>query len=323
MSVSKSSAKIAIYAALAGNFGVAITKFIAAVVTGSSVMLSEGVHSLVDTVNELLLLYGIARAKKAPDEDHPFGYGRELYFWSFIVALLVLALGAGVSAYEGISHIQNPEPMQRPLINYIVLAISIVFEGSSWWVSLRAFREGQGDQNFFDAFQRSKDPSTFTVLFEDSAALIGLFIALIGITASHLLHQPQWDGIASIGIAVVLALSSLLMAREIKELLIGEAASPAVRRDILTIAAADPAIRYANGVLTVHVAPQQIVAALSAEFEDALTTTDIERCINRLEHAIKVAHPSIFLLFIKPQTAETWRNRVASAQPGEAEQTAH
>jgi cation diffusion facilitator family transporter len=317
----KTSSKKVVYAALAGNLTIAITKFVAAMITGSSAMLSEGVHSLVDTVNEVLLLYGMKRASRPADASHPFGYGRELYFWSFIVSLLVLALGAGVSLYEGVEHLLNPHPMTTPLINYLVLAASFAFEGASWWISLKAFRAGKGKLGYFQAFRRSKDPTVFTVLFEDSAALIGLLIALCGIAAAQLMHMPRLDGVASIAIGGVLAISSLFLARETKGLLIGESAYPHIREGILRIAAEDPDIRSANGVLTVQMGPEQVVAALSAEFHDALTTTQIEACINRIEAAIKAAHPVVSVLFVKPQTPETWRRRTAGEDAAGEEPT--
>jgi len=298
--------------ALAANVAIAMTKFAAAAITGSSAMLSEGVHSLVDSINELLLLYGIRRAAKRPDKAHPFGYGRELYFWSFVVALLVLALGAGVSFYEGVSHLLNPHAIERPLLNYVVLAASFVFEGISWWFTLKAFRRAKGNQGYFEAFRASKDPSIFTVLFEDTAALLGLVIAFLGVAGAQAFSLPQLDGIASLGIGVVLAVSSILLARETKQLLIGEPAHPHVRASILKIAADDAGVRNANGVITVQLGPQQIVAALSVEFEDALTTREIETCVNRIEDAIRDKHPDIAVLFVKPQTAETWLRRSES-----------
>jgi cation diffusion facilitator family transporter len=301
--------RLVVYVALGGNLAIAVTKFVAAAISGSSAMLSEGVHSLVDTINEVLLLYGMKRAGKPRDASHPFGYGRELYFWSFIVALLVLALGAGVSVYEGISHLLHPEPMVHPGINYAVLAASMVFEGTSWLVALRDFRKCKGDNSYFQAFRRSKDPTTFTVLFEDSAALVGLLIALLGIGASQWLAMPQLDGVASIAIGCVLAVSSLLLARETKGLLIGESAHAQVRDDILRIAGADDDIRSANGVLTVQMGPDEVVAALSAEFHDELDTTRIEACVNRIEAAIKTAHPDVSVLFVKPQAREVWEQR--------------
>lgn len=305
----QSTAQKSVYAALASNLAIAVTKFVAAALTGSSAMLSEGVHSLVDTTNELLLLYGMKRAARPSDISHPFGYGRELYFWSFMVALLVLVLGAAASLYEGVSHILHPEPTRNPLINYLVLAASFAFEGASWWVGLKAFRIAKGNQGYVDAFRNSKDPTTFTVLFEDSAALLGLLIAAAGVAAAHAFEQPRLDGVASIGIALVLSVASMLMARETKELLIGESAYPHVHDAILRIAAQDPDIRTANGVLTVQMGPEQVVAALSVEFHDALNTTQIETCVNRIEAAIKRAHPDITILFVKPQTPETWQRR--------------
>ncbi|MEO6138115.1 MAG: cation diffusion facilitator family transporter [Luteimonas sp.] len=307
----KKSSKIVVYAALSGNLAIAIIKFVAAAITGSSAMLSEGVHSLTDTINELLLLYGMAQADKPRDASHPFGYGRELYFWSFIVALLVLAFGAGVSLYEGVLHLRHPQPIERAMINYVVLAASLVFEGISWLFAFRDFRASKGKLSYVQAFRRSKDPTTFTVLFEDTAALIGLAIAFCGIAGAQAWHLPQLDGVASIAIGVVLAISSLLLARETKGLLIGEAAHPGVRDAILKIADADPGIRSANGVLTVQMGPDQVVAALSAEFLDALTTPQIEACVNRIEDAVKLDHPSVSVLFVKPQTQEVWRERTS------------
>jgi len=229
-----------VYVALAGNLAIAMIKLLAAAITSSSAMLSEAVHSLVDTVNELLLLYGLRRADKRPDISHPFGYGREFYFWSFIVALSVFALGAGVSLYEGVDHWRHPVPMDWPVLNYLVLIASFICEAASWKVGFRAFRSSKGGLGYMDAFRVSKDPGTFIVLFEDSAALIGLVIAAVGISCALIFHQPKYDGVASIGIGLVLAVSSILLARETKGLLIGEAALPLVRDSILRIATEDP-----------------------------------------------------------------------------------
>ena len=300
-----------VYAALLGNVAISVTKFVAAGLTGSSAMLSEGVHSLVDTCNELLLLHGMRRAARAPDDDHPFGYGREVYFWSFIVALLVFALGGGLSFYEGIAHLRHPQPMERAAVNYIVLALSFLFEGSSWWIALRAFGKAKGTRGWFEAFRASKDPSTFTVLFEDSAALLGLLIAFAGVAGAQLTGRPWLDGIASLGIGAVLTVAAVLLARETKGLLIGESAHPRVRKDILRIAGDDAAIRCANGVFTVQLGPDSVVATLSAEFEDALSTPDIEACVDRIEAGVREAHPDVVALFVKPQTAATWQRRIA------------
>ena len=301
--------KMVIYAALAGNLAIALTKFAAAFFTGSSAMLSEGVHSLVDTGNGGLLLYGMHRAARPADRTHPLGYARELYFWSFIVALLVFALGAGVSFYEGIIHIMAPEPVANVKVNYVVLGLSFLFEGSSWLVALKEFRREKGTQGWLQAVQSSKDPSVYTVLFEDSAALLGLIVAFAGILAAELLEMPELDGAASIGIALILGATAIFLARESKGLLIGEPASPEVQRQVLAIAQQDPAVQRANGVLTVHLGPQEIVAGLSIEFEDHLAAPEIEACVERIEARLKKEMPEITRLFVKPQTTGTWEQR--------------
>ncbi|WP_180159213.1 cation diffusion facilitator family transporter [Acinetobacter sp. YH12047] len=307
--MSSESNKIVVYTALFGNLAIALVKFIAAYITNSSAMLSEAIHSVVDTLNEILLLYGMKKAEQRPDAHHPFGYGRELYFWAFIVALMVFALGAIVSIYQGIQHIIHPEEMQDPMINYIVLGIAILCEGFSWTVALRTFRKMKGKMGYFEAFRRSKDPTTFTVLFEDTAALVGLFIALIGIFLAHQLNIPELDGAASILIGVVLAVSAWLLARETKGLLLGETADPRLRENVLNIAQQDAAVYSANGVLTEQMGAHQVIASLSLEFKDDLTSDEIEACVNRIEAQIKQLHPEIITLFVKPQTKAVWLER--------------
>ncbi|WP_347456015.1 cation diffusion facilitator family transporter [Acinetobacter sp. ANC 7454] len=307
--MSSESNKIVVYAALAGNLAIALVKFIAAYITNSSAMLSEAIHSVVDTLNEILLLYGMKKADQRPDAKHPFGYGRELYFWAFIVALMVFALGAIVSIYQGILHILHPEEMQDPMINYIVLGIAILCEGFSWTVALKTFRKMKGKMGYFEAFRRSKDPTTFTVLFEDTAALIGLMIALVGIFLAHQLNIPELDGVASILIGVVLAVSAWLLARETKGLLLGETADPKLRENVLLIAQEDIAVFSANGVLTEQIGAHQVIASLSLEFMDNLTSDEIEACVNRIEAQIKQIHPEIITLFVKPQTQKVWLER--------------
>jgi cation diffusion facilitator family transporter len=313
----ENGSRAVVYAALAGNLAVAIAKFVAAAISGSSAMLSEGVHSLVDTTNEGLLLYGLHRAGKAPDRSHPFGYGRELYFWSFMVALLVLALGASVSIYEGVAHILQPVPTGHLIANLVVLVVSMLFEGATWVISMSEFRRSKGAMGYFEAFRKSKDPSTFTVLLEDTAALIGLVLALVGLLLAHWLELPVLDGVASIGIGLVLTVNAVLLARETKGLLIGEPAVPELGDAVLAIASADRDVRTANGVLTVQLGPNQVVVALSIEFEDARTVPEVEACINRIEAQAKSAHAEITALFFKPQTATAWQQR-QSAIVGDA-----
>ncbi|MFZ2237157.1 MAG: cation diffusion facilitator family transporter [Dokdonella sp.] len=309
MSTEATSKKV-VYAALTGNVAIAITKFGAATYTGSSAMLSEGVHSLVDSANELLLLYGLKRASRPPDASQPFGYGRELYFWSFIVALLVFALGALISIYEGVDQLRDPEVVRSPLINYVVLGLSMLFEGASSWVAFQAFRAKKGDMGYFEAFRRSKDAVTITVLIENVAALLGLLIAAVGLALAQWLQIPQLDGVAPIAIGVLLALAALLLARETKALLIGESAGSAVDAAICRIAGEDDAIRSANGVFTVQLGPDHVLASLSAEFEDALTTGQVEDSIRRIESKIRESYPQLSALFVKPQTPETWRRQL-------------
>lgn len=301
--------KKVIYAALAGNLAIALTKFAAAFFTGSSAMLSEGVHSLVDTGNGGLLLYGMHRAARPPDHAHPLGHGRELYFWSFIVALLVFALGAGVSFYEGVIHIMAPEPVANAKVNYIVLGLAFLFEGGSWWVALKEFRKQKGRLGWFEAVRVSKDPSVYTVLFEDSAALLGLIVAFAGILAAEVLEMPELDGAASIGIGLILGATAIFLARESKGLLLGEPASPEVQEKVLAIAQQDPAVQRANGILSVHIGPEEIVAGLSIEFEDHLRAPEIEACVERIEARLKKEMPEIARLFVKPQTTGAWEQR--------------
>jgi len=298
-----SSSKKVIYAALVGNLLVAATKFAAAAITGSSAMLSEAVHSLVDTGNEVLLLHGLRRAARPADQAHPFGHGREVYFWSFVVALSVFALGSGVSLYEGIHHVREPVPITRPVVNYVVLALALVFEGASWRVAFKEFRGEKGQQTFLEAARRSKDPTTFMVLFEDSAAVLGLVIALAGTLAAELLDRPVLDGVASIAIGILLALVAAFLARESKGLLIGEPAQSEVSDAICAIVTAQPGIERANGLFTVHVGPRQVVAGITVDFRDDLTARQVEDIVARVEARVRQAHPEIVSLLIKPQSA--------------------
>ena len=303
-----SSTKGIVYAALFGNVLVALTKFAAAWWTGSSAMLGEAIHSLVDTSNQGLLLYGIRRSALPADEGHPLGYGRELYFWSFIAALQMFMLGAGVTFYQGIQRLGDPRPIVDPQVAYIVLACSALFEGASWLFALRALRRAKGELGYFEAVQRSKDPPTFIVLFEDSAALLGLAIAFIGTLAADRLAMPALDGVATLGISLVLAATAMAVAYESKELLIGESASARVMASILNVARKQPGIERANIVLAIHLAPDQIVVGLSLEFADNLTTPEIEDRVVALETAIREAHPEVIAVFVKPQTARSYQS---------------
>jgi cation diffusion facilitator family transporter len=303
-----SSSKKVIYAAFLGNLLVALTKFGAAWWTGSSAMLSEAVHSVVDTSNQLLLLYGMHRASQPPDQWHPLGHGRELYFWSFIVALLMFTLGAGVTFYEGVSNIIDPSEIVDPKVNYIVLACSALFEGVTWAIALREFRKAKGDVGYLEAVRRSKDPPSFIVLFEDSAALLGLGIAFLGTLAAEWFAMPVLDGVAAIGISLVLAVTAIALARESKGLLIGEPASRRISEGIVEVARKVPGIERTHVVFTVHLAPDQVVVALSLEFADTLTTPEIEEKVAALEREIRQAYPEVIAIFVKPQSLGTYQS---------------
>ena len=294
------SSRTAIIAALIGNLLIAVTKGVAALISGSSAMLSESIHSFVDTGNEVLLLYGQHRAKKPPDRTHPLGYGREIYFWAFVVALLIFALGAGISIYEGIIHIRHPEPMKRPEINYIVYALSAVFEGISWWFGWKAFSGVMGSRGIFDTVRVTKDPTTFIVLFEDSAALIGIAIAALSTFLALRLHDPRIDGVGSICIGLVLAAVAVLLARESKALLIGERARPELSAAIHEMVSNEPGVIRVEGILTSQLSPDQVIATIGVELEDHLRTPDIERLIGHLETELRKQHPDLFRVFVRP-----------------------
>jgi cation diffusion facilitator family transporter len=293
--------RLVIYAALAGNLLVALTKFVAAGWTSSSAMLSEAVHSLVDTGNQALMLYGMHRAKKPPDEQHPLGYGRELYFWSFIVALLIFSLGAGISFYEGVTHIQNPTSIPDPTVNYVVLALSLVFEGTTCWIAFRAFEKKRGKLPYIEAATHSRDPTSFLVLFEDVAAILGIFFAFVGIIAAQGLNIPQLDGVASIAIAAVLAATAIFLARECKGLLIGEPARAQTLQAIRTIAQKQPGVHRLGRLITAHLAPDQVVAILEIDFADDLSAPEIHELTDRLEQLVQRAHPEVIAIFITPE----------------------
>jgi cation diffusion facilitator family transporter len=295
-----------VYAALAANLLVAATKAAAAFLTGSSAMMSEALHSLVDSLNEVLLLYGQHRASRRPDPEHPLGHGRELYFWSFIVALLIFAVGSGVSLYQGVEQLIDPHPIESVWINYVVLTFALVFEGASWAISLKQFHRHRGRLTFYEAFRRSKDPPSFMVLFEDSAALLGILIAAAGTFAATHYQKPEFDGVASLLIGVVLGGVAILLARESKSLLIGESASSDLTRSVTQIAAKNPAVLRVNGMLTAQLAPDQIVVALSLEFRDDLRVPELEQQVIEIENSIRKEHSEVTALFVKPQTPKTF-----------------
>ena len=306
--------KKVIYAALIGNGLIAVTKFGASAVTGSSAMLSEAVHSVVDTGNQILLLYGLKRAARPADGTHPFGYGMELYFWTFVVAILIFAVGAGISIYEGISKLMAPHPIRSPHVNYIVLAIAMVFEAGAWWVAFKEFNRSKGRLGYLAAVRQSKDPTVFTVLFEDSAAMLGLIAAFIGIFLADRLGIPALDGAASIVIGLILGGTAVLLAYESKGLLIGEGARPAVIAGIRRIVSGKTGIERVNELLTMHFGPQDVLLTLSLDFDDRLSSGQVERAISEMESEIKTAYPEVTRVFIEAQSWPAHLRNAATAQ---------
>jgi cation diffusion facilitator family transporter len=294
-----------IIAALIGNSAIAVIKFIAASITGSSAMLSEGIHSLVDTGNQILLLYGLKQAKKPADEAFPFGHGKEIYFWSFVVAILIFAVGAGVSIYEGVHHVLHPVSISNPMINYIVLGLAILFEGAAWLFAFKEFSKVKGNYGYIEAVQRGKDPSMFVVLFEDSAALLGLLIAFLGIGLAQVTGNPVFDGLASIVIGLILGGTAAWLAYETKGLLIGERANKDVVDSIRNIASSFEDVERVNELLTMHMGPDFILVNISIRFKRGKLTRELEQLIRQLDVAIKDEHDTVKRIFIEAEDIVT------------------
>ena len=309
--MSSSASKKVIYAALAGNALISVTKFIAAFSSGSSAMLSEGIHSLVDTGNQVLLLYGLKKAEQPADEQFPFGHGKEIYFWSFVVAILIFAVGAGVSIYEGIRHILAPTPMGDPTLSFYVLGLALLFEGAAWYFALREFTRSKGKWGYIEAVKRGKDPSMFVVLFEDSAAMLGLMVAFIGIAIAHYTGNPIYDGIASVVIGLILGGTAIWLAYETKSLLIGESANPELVAEIHDIVSEYNAVESVNELLTMHMGPDFVLATLNVDFKDDLNTGELEQTIADIDLQIKQKCPRVKRVFIE---AEAWSALTAKHQ---------
>jgi len=298
------SSKKSIYSALGANLLIALTKFTAGHFSNSASMIAEGIHSLVDTTNQLLLLLGIRRSKKAPDAAHPFGYGKELYFWSFIVSILIFGLGGGLSIYQGIIHMIDPEPLGNPTISYIVLSLSIVFEGASLIVAIKSFNASRGNLGWWDAVVKSKDPSSFLVLFEDAAAVAGLFIVGICIFLSHRLNLPVLDGLASLLVGLLLVAVSAILARESRSLLMGEGIAPETKASICGLVEQYPAVQKVKQILSTYQSPEEVVLMLILVFNEQLTTSDINSAIDEIREKVKYKYPFVRFVIIQPETSE-------------------
>jgi cation diffusion facilitator family transporter len=296
------SGKKSIYAAIAGNSLIAITKFIAAGISGSSAMLSEAVHSLVDTGNGFLLLLGLKRSKRPPDTAHPFGYGKEVYFWSLVVAMLIFAGGGGVSIYEGIKHLLHPAEMGDPTMSYIVLGLALLFEGFALTVAYREFRGAIGETPLWPAIKQAKDPTAFAVLLEDSAAMAGLLIALVGVWLGTTLGNPYFDGGASVLIGLVLMGVAVILAWESRGLLVGEAGSKEDIEAVRSAAVADDDVESVTGVRTMHVGPDQILATLEVRFRRGMRSAEIEAAVDRVEAAIRERVPQARFISVEAES---------------------
>jgi len=294
--------KKAVIAAIAGNAAIAAIKFVAGAMTGSSAMISEGIHSVVDTGNGGLLYHGLRRGARPPDAGHPFGHGMEVYFWSLIVAVSIFGVGGGMSIYEGVTHIQHPVTLENPLINYVVLAAAALFESLSFTVAWRAFRKHKGKRRVLTAIHHGKDPSLFTVLFEDTAALLGLVVAFLGVLFSHLFEAPVFDGAASVAIGLILVCAALWLAYESRSLLVGEAADPELVAAVRQIALADPAVMGIGTLLTMHLGPDEVLLNVELKFRPELTVEEIHRAVHRIEREIAKPFPQVSRVFIEVET---------------------
>jgi cation diffusion facilitator family transporter len=317
----RSASSLAIYGAIAANVAIAVTKFVVAGITGSSAMLSEGIHSAVDTFNGILLLVGLRLSRRPATPEHPFGHGKELYFWSLIVAVLIFGLGGSVSFYEGVQHIRRPEPLRDPTWNYVVLAAAALFEGSSFFIALRQFLRQSGKAPFWEALHRSKDPTTYTVLAEDSAALVGLVIAAIGIALSHGLNMPELDGAASLFIGVLLAGVAVVLIRESRGLLIGEGIRPETAQAIRSIALAQPKVRDVGRVLSMYIGPDDALVTMDLDFDEGTAAAEAATAIGHVERQVRERFPMIKRLFIEAGAAASqhrWSRPDSTQMPVDA-----
>jgi cation diffusion facilitator family transporter len=305
--------KLAVFGAIAANVAIATLKFGGAAATGSSAMLSEGIHSLVDTGDGLLLLVGMRLADRPPDERHPFGYGKELYFWSLIVAVLIFGVGGGVSIYEGILRLLDPQPMEDAGWSYAILGGAAVFEGTSLAIAVRQFKRTIGDAPFWKSLRTSKDPTLYTVIAEDSAALAGLAAAAIGVFGSQRLGMPAFDASASILIGVLLCGVSTLLILQARRLLVGEAVDAPMAEAIRAIAQGEPSVHRAGWPLTMHLGPDDVLLALDAEFKTGTSADEVVRAVNRIEAALRERFPEIGRIYI-----ESRRVTAPEAEPAAA-----
>ncbi len=295
--------KKSVVAAIIANVAIAVIKFVAGSITGSSAMISEGIHSVVDAGNGGLLFHGLRRGARPADTNHPFGHGMEIYFWSLIVAVSIFGIGGGLSIYEGITHLRHPAPLASPTVNYVVLAVAAVLESASFTVAWRAFRKHKGSRRTFTAIHLGKDPSLFAVLFEDTAALLGLVVAFLGVFISHQLQAPAIDAAASVAIGCILVCAAGWLASESRSLLVGEAAAPEVVAALRRIALADPVVTGLGTVLTMHLGPDEVLLNIEVQFTPGLPAEEIHHAVHRIERHIREPFPQVSRIFIEVDVA--------------------
>jgi cation diffusion facilitator family transporter len=312
------NSKLAVFGAIGANVAIAAMKFIGAAATGSSAMLSEGIHSTVDTGDGLLLLVGMRLAERPADERHPFGYGKELYFWSLIVAVLIFGVGGGVSIYEGVLHLIDARPLADPGWSYAILGAAALFEGTSFMIALHQFRKSIAGEPFWRSLRTSKDPTLYTVMAEDAAALLGLAAAAIGIYGSQALNMPALDAAASIVIGLLLCGVSTLLIVQSRKLLVGEAVDPATAGAIRKIAQGEQAVHRAGWPLTMHLGPDDVLLAFDAEFRDGVAAEEMSRAVNRIEQAIRARFPEIGRIYIESRRVSPAATEPAAAVAGPA-----
>jgi cation diffusion facilitator family transporter len=295
----KGESKVAVVAAVIGNLLVAVSKFVAAALTGSSAMIAEGIHSLVDTGNGILVLFGMKRADRPADAGHPFGHGKELYFWTLIVAISIFGIGGGMSVYEGVIHLMNPVAVENPWPNYLVLAVALLIEGASFFIAMREFNAARGDRPAIEFIRASKDPSLFTIVFEDTAALLGLLVAFAGVFLGQVTGSPYFDGAASVIIGLILAGVAWLLARETRGLLVGEGVEAPVLVAMRDLIMADEAIEGVGDIRTMYVGPKELLVNLDVAFRSGVDSAGMHASIARVEAALKAAYPEVGNVYIE------------------------
>jgi cation diffusion facilitator family transporter len=287
------------------NLAIAVAKLVAGFLTGSSAMLAEGAHSVADTVNQLFLLTALSRSKKPADAQHPFGYGMERYFWSLLAAVGIFVLGAGFSIYEGIHSLMHPEPVESVVVAYVVLGVSFLFEGASWLKAVLQLRREAGDRGVgvFQHVFTTPDPTVKTVAFEDTAALVGILLAVLGITLHVVTGSGVWDGLASIAIGVLLVGVAVSLGSSSKRNLIGEAMPPSVRDGLTEIINDSVGVTVVVELLTMRLGPGDVLVAARVDVEDTFTGDDLERVADAVERRIRDRYPEVRHVFLDPTKA--------------------